>query len=385
MWRERIDAIRNTDVGVAELELEQDGLLVPQYTDADKIAYVLQGRGMMGAVIPGAQSEFRRTFLRRVEKGDVVALPKGTVYWWYNDGNERHRVFCAGDTTFGSNPGRFHQFGLAGGKQSRFGSLLHGFSKDTLATAWGVDEKTVQSLLDRQNDAGIVKVQQKIRFPEMPHERSEDGEVEDNHYPYFDRPASSFYFEELKYSMRAERPDFFVRDGGWLNIVNHHKLPALRNVGFSAMRVSLEKNAMCAPAFVRNAHQLLYIIRGGGRIQVASGDGQTVYDEQVREGTVIVIPQFFPSLKIAGNQGMEWINLLTSDGPSTSFLAGRNSVYRGIPKQVVAAAFNVDEEKLRELGRDQEIIFPPRSGREQEEQEERRGRHDEEQSAWAAL
>lgn len=70
---------------------------------------------------------------------------------------------------------------------------------------------------------------------------------------------------------------------------------------------------MCAPAFVRNAHQLLYVSRGSGRIQVASGDGETVFDEEVQEGTVLVIPQFFPSLKIAGNEGMEWINLLTSD------------------------------------------------------------------------
>lgn len=77
--------------------------------------------------------------------------------------------------------------------------------------------------------------------------------------------------------------------------------------------------------------------------------------------------------------------------PSTSFLAGRNSVYRGIPKQVAAASFNVDEGKLRELGRDQEIIFPPRSGREQEqrrkrhdEEEQSRKRHDEE-LAWAIL
>ena len=45
--------------------------------------------------------------------------------------------------------------------------------------------------------------------------------------------------------------------------------------------------------------------------------------------------------------------------PSMSFLAGRNSVYHGIPKEVLAAAFNVDRRTLEELGRDEEIIFPP--------------------------
>ncbi|KAI5055875.1 hypothetical protein GOP47_0029396 [Adiantum capillus-veneris] len=54
------------------------------------------------------------------------------------------------------------------------------------------------------------------------------------------------------------------------------------------------------------------------------------------------------------DQGLEWIELVTSSSPRTTFLAGKNSVYRGIPKQVTAAAFNVDEEQLRELGRDEE-------------------------------
>lgn len=42
-WSEDIEAFRNKRVGVAEIELNEDGLLVPQYTDADKIAYVLEG------------------------------------------------------------------------------------------------------------------------------------------------------------------------------------------------------------------------------------------------------------------------------------------------------------------------------------------------------
>ena len=36
-------AIRNVGVGLAELELEQDGLLLPNYANVPKVAYVLQG------------------------------------------------------------------------------------------------------------------------------------------------------------------------------------------------------------------------------------------------------------------------------------------------------------------------------------------------------
>ncbi|KAI5055869.1 hypothetical protein GOP47_0029390 [Adiantum capillus-veneris] len=100
-------------------------------------------------------------------------------------------------------------------------------------------------------------------------------------------------------------------------------------IGFSAVKVSLEKNAMMAPSFVHNGHQLFYFTRGNGRVQVASGDGENVFDQEVREGSMLVIPQFFPSVKIAGDQGLEWIKLVTSSSPRTTFLAGKNSVYRG--------------------------------------------------------
>ena len=56
----------------------------------------------MGAVLPSGSGSGSgiigsRPYVRRVEKGDVVALPKGTIYWWYNGGNEVLRVLCAGD------------------------------------------------------------------------------------------------------------------------------------------------------------------------------------------------------------------------------------------------------------------------------------------------
>ena len=57
--------------------------------------------------------------------------------------------------------------------------------------------------------------------------------------------------------------------------------------------------------------------------------------------------------------------LILCSRPSITFLAGRNSVYYGIPKQVLAAAFNVDRQTLEELGRDEEIIFPSYRRKEQ--------------------
>ena len=43
--------------------------------------------------------------IRRVERGDVIVIPKGVVFWWYNDGFGRHRIFSASDTARAMSPG----------------------------------------------------------------------------------------------------------------------------------------------------------------------------------------------------------------------------------------------------------------------------------------
>ena len=65
----------------------------------------------MGAVFPGLRGSIAQPYIRQVKKGDVVAIPEGTIYWWYNAGNEVHRVLCAVDTSVGVHPGRAHVSG----------------------------------------------------------------------------------------------------------------------------------------------------------------------------------------------------------------------------------------------------------------------------------
>ena len=43
MWSQNVGAIHNMAIGVAELELQENGLLLPVYTDVPKIGYVTQG------------------------------------------------------------------------------------------------------------------------------------------------------------------------------------------------------------------------------------------------------------------------------------------------------------------------------------------------------
>jgi hypothetical protein len=49
-----------------------------------------------------------RMLIRRVERGDVVVIPEGVAFWWYNDGFGAHKIFSASDTTGAMPPGEYH-------------------------------------------------------------------------------------------------------------------------------------------------------------------------------------------------------------------------------------------------------------------------------------
>ena len=74
--------------------------------------YTWLGCGYMGAVLPsgsGSGIVGSRPYVRRVERGDVVALPEGTIFWWYNCGKEVHRVLCAADiSSLASHPSHYN-------------------------------------------------------------------------------------------------------------------------------------------------------------------------------------------------------------------------------------------------------------------------------------
>jgi oxalate decarboxylase/phosphoglucose isomerase-like protein (cupin superfamily) len=61
-----------------------------------------------------------------------------------------------------------------------------------------------------------------------------------------------------------------------------------------------------------NAHQVMYVVSGSGRIEVGSNDGQTILHDNVQKGSVLVIPKFLPSVRVSGDEGLTFISFLTS-------------------------------------------------------------------------
>lgn len=101
----RIRYLEDSDVFVtaARLRLRNRGLLLPKYTDVAAVAYVEEGEGLLG-FLSGYNLGER---VRRVRRGDVVALPRGVAHWWYNGGEEDLRILALADTTGGLRPGEY--------------------------------------------------------------------------------------------------------------------------------------------------------------------------------------------------------------------------------------------------------------------------------------
>ncbi|XP_037496884.1 glutelin type-B 1-like [Jatropha curcas] len=87
------------NIGAAKLALEKNGFAVPRYSDSAKVAYVLQGNGEAGIVLPEKEEK-----VIPIKKGDAIALPFGVVTWWYNKEDTDSTLDLNGNLTFSFPP-----------------------------------------------------------------------------------------------------------------------------------------------------------------------------------------------------------------------------------------------------------------------------------------
>ena len=121
----------------------------------------------------------------------------------------------------------------------------------------------------------------------------------------------------------------------------------------------MAQNALMAPHFNQNSHSVIYATRGSCRCQIVDDFGRTVFDGELREGQMLVVPQNFAVVKQASSRGFEWIAVKTNDNAVRNPLAGRVSAIRAMPDDVLANAFRISREQARNLknNRDEVTIF----------------------------
>lgn len=123
------------------------------------------------------------------------------------------------------------------------------------------------------------------------------------------------------------------------------------------------QNAILSPFWNINAHSLVYTIQGRARVQVVSNHGKAVFNGVLRPGQLLIIPQNYVVMKKAELEGFQFIAFKTNPNAMVNHIAGKNSVLRAMPVDVIANAYRISRQEARSLknNRGEEIgAFTPR-------------------------
>ena len=332
----------------------------------------------------GQQESFeqldRHQKVRPVKEGDVIAVPAGVTTWSYNDGDQSLVFVCLQDTSNLHNqldqiPRRFY---LAGNPQDEFtqqgqsrhsiarqqgkirrqqqgnnnNNVFAGFDTRLLADALNIDQQTAQQL-QGQNDnrPQIVRVQGRLDFVQPPESMREERQLQGQQ----GRQGQNGFEEvfcHMKMKQNIGKPsmaDVFSPQAGRISVLNGLSMPVLRHLRLSAERGFFYNNAIYSPHWNLNAHEVYYVIRGSARVQVVNDNGETILDDQVRQGQLFIVPQNHAVLQKAMSNGYEYIAFKTQDNAMINTLAGRTSVLRSLPDVVLANAYQMDRQQARNL------------------------------------
>uniref|UniRef100_A0ACD5W4W3 Uncharacterized protein n=1 Tax=Avena sativa TaxID=4498 RepID=A0ACD5W4W3_AVESA len=117
----------------------------------------------------------------------------------------------------------------------------------------------------------------------------------------------------------------------------------------SATRVNLYQNAVLSPFWNINAHSVVYMIQGHARVQVVNNNGQTVFSDRLRQGQLLIVPQHYIVLKKAEREGCQYISFKTNPNSMVSHIAGKSSILRALPVDVLANAYRISRQEARNL------------------------------------
>ncbi|KVH94293.1 11-S seed storage protein, conserved site-containing protein [Cynara cardunculus var. scolymus] len=343
-WTEFFDAndqqFRCAGVEVIRHHIKPQGLLLPSYINTPLMVYIKQG-----IVLPGCPETFqssqqlqersqqsfqdRHQKIRTFRQGDLIVIPTGAAHWMYNDGQEdivAIRFFLAGNPKEASQQ---QQQGRSWGRPSQkwqspeesSADIFRGFDLQILSDAFNVDHETAQKLQSPGDNRGhIVTVQKGLQVIKPPVSRQEQERGNANGFE--ETICSAKLTSNIDDPSRA---DFYNPQAGRCTQLNSYKFPILQ--------------------------------------WVVNNQGQSVFNEQVREGQLVVVPQNFAVAKQAGQEGCKWISFRTNDNAMINTLAGHNSAIRAMPVDVIANSYQMSKEQASNLkfNRKETVMFNPRS------------------------
>ncbi|XP_065006780.1 cocosin 1-like [Musa acuminata AAA Group] len=388
--------------------LQPRGLLLPSFSNAPRLVYIIQGSGIAGIVIPGCPETFQSFQEERFQEGqqaqssrdehqrilhfregDVIALPAGVAHWCYNNGDRPVIAITVVDISNNANQlDRNHREFLLAGKQrsgretsggkwqeTSGNNVLSGFDVELLAQATGLSGDTARKIQGKDDERGeMVRVEKGLEVLRPSSREQRESERERGEREEGERERSlPNGLDETYCAMRImeniadpARADVYTPRGGSITTLNSLKLNILREIQLSAERVVLYRNAILAPYWNINAHSIMYVTGGRGRVQIVSDQGRTVFDGEVRQDQLLIVPQNYAVIKQAQGEGFQWTSFKTNGNAMVSQIVGKASVLRGMPEEVLMNSYRISIQEARRLKfnrGNQMAIFSPRSAR----------------------
>ncbi|WVY97487.1 hypothetical protein V8G54_029638 [Vigna mungo] len=215
--------------------------------------------------------------------------------------------------------------------------------------------------VEEEDDESDESVRHKTRHEKSWKEhRPEQGDVErgEAHEEWETKPSKdkrhgsngleeTICSSKLQFNIaRPKSADFYNPKAGRIKNLNSQSLPALRHFGLSAQYVVLYKNGIYSPHWNMNANSVIYVIRGQGQVRVVNSEGIIVFDDELRKGQLLVVPQNFMVAEEAGDQGFEYVVFKTNNNAVTSYL---KETFRAFPAEVLANIYKLKQSQVYDL------------------------------------
>ncbi|KAL0365058.1 UNVERIFIED_CONTAM: 13S globulin seed storage protein 2 [Sesamum angustifolium] len=240
----------------------------------------------------------------------------GAISWWFNGGDSDTTIIFLGESSQSYNPGQFDYFFLAGPL-----GVVAGFSTEFTSKIYHLHGSDSKKLATSQTNALLVKIGEEIEMP-----RQSNCDTKDYVFDVDDLISSGVNHAEL----------------------TAKNFPSLDKIGLSASLVRLEPNSVLDPYYSTDgSHQIIYVTKGSGRIQIVGLNGTRVLDASVQEDEAFVVPKFFAIAQLAGEHGMEYFSVSTSPRAILGHLGGNESAWKALSSPVLQAALNVPPELVK--------------------------------------
>ncbi|XP_054785183.1 legumin A-like [Prosopis cineraria] len=368
------------------------------------------------------RSRDRHQKIRQFEQGDLIAVPPGLAFWMYNNENDPVEAISLLDTSNYINqldrmPRKFY---LAGnheqeflryqqqqleeeerqhgshqeGQQQQRGSdnVVSAFDRALLAQALNTDEEIVGEIQQKnvKSEGGIIRVSgsglhifhppSRTQRPRKQKGEQEDEELEGEEQQQSKQQergqegregesGSDNGLEETLCSLRLHQnigpsasPDIHHPQAGSLKTVTSYDLRVLKLLKLSAEFGSIRRNALYVPHYNLNAHSIVYALEGRAEVQVVDSNGKLVYNQELRQGEVLTVPQNYAvAIRSESNQ-FSFVAFKTHDMAMMSTLAEQMQAW---PEEVVACVYRLRREQARQLKNNIPLhyLLPPQQSR----------------------